>query len=126
LSSHSVDPRILLIFPAMSMPVAGSRRRIPTTLIGVAKVDITPRRPSACTLCLPNDGIQGVAGRLKAAALAIGEDAGDGPAVLLSVDSGAVPSEIRSEVLRAFRPKRRLKPERFMLANSHNHSGTGP
>jgi hypothetical protein len=66
---------------------------------------------------------EGVAGPLKAAALAIGGDDGEGPAVLLCVDCGAVPEDIRNEVLERVRKKVPLKPERFMLSNAHNHSG---
>jgi hypothetical protein len=66
---------------------------------------------------------EGVAGPLKAAALAIGADEGDGPAVLLTVDCGAVPQEICQEVLRRVQAKAAVRPERFMVCNSHNHSG---
>ena len=43
--------------------------------------------------------------------------------MLLTVDCGAVPAPIRDEVLRRVQAKAPLKPERFMLCNSHNHSG---
>ncbi len=66
---------------------------------------------------------EGVAQRLKATALAIGGDEGDGPAVLLGVDCGAVPANIRAEVLRRVQAKTPLKTERFMLCNAHIHSG---
>jgi hypothetical protein len=58
-----------------------------------------------------------------ATALAIGADQGDGPAVLLAVDCGAVPTDVRAEVLRRVGGKFPVKPERFKLANSHNHTG---
>ena len=66
---------------------------------------------------------EGIAQHLKATALAIGSDEGDGPAVLLAVDCGAVPAEIGTEVLRRLQAKARLKSERLMLCNSHNHTG---
>ncbi len=95
-----------------------------TAPVGVAKVDITPEHP----VRMYGYGArkvesEGVAGRLNASALAIGGDDGDGPAVLLTVDCGAVPADIRDEVLRRLQAKTGLKPERFMLCNSHNHSG---
>jgi hypothetical protein len=96
----------------------------PTAPVGVAKVDITPEYP----VRMYGYGARktesvGVAGRLKATALALGGDSGDGPAILLAVDCGAVPADIRDAVLRRVQAKTPLKPERFMLANSHNHSG---
>jgi hypothetical protein len=93
-------------------------------LAGVAKVDITPDQPVRMYgYASRKTESEGIAGRLKAAALALGSDEGDGPAVLLAVDCGAVPSDIAAEVLRRVRAKVALKPERFMLCNSHNHSG---
>jgi len=43
--------------------------------------------------------------------------------VLLSVDFGSVPAEVRTEVLRRVKEKVPLEPERFMLCHTHNHSG---
>jgi len=96
----------------------------PTVAVGVTKVDITPDGPVRMYgYGARKTESEGVAGRLKAAALVLGDDAGEGPAVLLSVDCGAVPASIRDEVLRRLQAKFPLKPERFMLCNSHNHSG---
>jgi len=98
--------------------------QMPTAQVGVAKVDITPEYPVRMYgYGARKTESEGVAGRLKAAALAMGGDAGDGPAVLLTVDCGAVPADVRDVVLRRVQAKTPLKPERFMLANSHNHSG---
>ena len=95
-----------------------------TTPVGVAKVDITPETPVRMYgYASRTTESEGVAGPLKAAALAIGGDEGDGPAVLLAVDCGTVPVSIRAEVLRRVQAKSPIKPERFMLCNSHNHSG---
>lgn len=92
--------------------------------LGVAKVDITPDTPVRMYgYAARKTESEGVAGRLKAAALAVGADGGEGPAVLLAVDCGAVPPDIRHEVLRRLRAKTPIRPERFMLCNSHNHSG---
>ena len=95
-----------------------------TVPIGVAKIDITPETAVRMYgYASRTTESEGVAGRLKAAALTIGEDAGEGPAVLLAVDCGAVPDDVREEVLRRIQDKRLLKSERFMLVNAHNHSG---
>jgi hypothetical protein len=96
----------------------------PAVPVGVAKVDVTPDGPVRMYgYGARTTESEGIAGRLKAAALAIGDDAGEGPAVLLSVDCGAVPPAIRDQVLGRVQAKTPLKPERFMLCNSHNHSG---
>ncbi|NLX56606.1 MAG: hypothetical protein GXY58_15975 [Planctomycetaceae bacterium] len=92
--------------------------------IGVAQVDITPEYP----VRMYGYGARqtestGVAGRLEATALVIGDDAGEGPAVLLTVDSGAVPASIRDDVFAQLQADVPLKVERFVLCNSHNHSG---
>ena len=92
--------------------------------IGVAKVDITPDTPVRMYgYAGRTTESEGIAGRLKATALALGGDEGEGPAVLLSVDCGAVPAEIHDAVLQRVQKACGLKSERFMLCNSHNHSG---
>jgi neutral ceramidase len=92
--------------------------------VGVAKIDITPEHPVRMYgYGARKTESEGVAGRLKASALALGGDEGEGPAVLLTVDCGAVIPRIRNEVLRRVQAKFMVKPERFILSNSHNHSG---
>jgi len=92
--------------------------------VGVAKVDITPETPVRMYgYASRTTESEGVAGRLHAAALAIGSDSGEGPAVLLTVDCGAVPVEICEQVLQRIQATHPLKPERFIVCNSHNHSG---
>lgn len=92
--------------------------------VGVAKVDITPQVPVRMYGYAARTGdSEGVAGPLKAAALAIGDDSGDGPAVLLTVDCGAIPPELREELFGRLKAKAPLRAERFVLAHSHCHSG---
>jgi len=92
--------------------------------VGVAKIEITPETPIRMYgYAARTTESEGIAGRLKAAALAIGSDDGEGPAVLLTVDCGAVPPELCAEVLKRVQAQTPLKPERFMVCNSHNHSG---
>ena len=95
-----------------------------TVSVGVAQTDITPQTP----VRMYGYGARttestGIAGRLRAKALAIGEDTEPGPAVLLTVDCGAVPADLRDEVLRRVRSQAAIRPERFVLCNSHQHSG---
>ncbi len=93
-------------------------------VVGVAKIDITPQRPVRMYgYAARKTESEAVAGRLTAGALAIGDDTGHGPAVLLAVDCGAVPRAIRDEVFNRVATKHPIRSERFVLCNSHNHSG---
>jgi hypothetical protein len=93
-------------------------------LVGVAKIDITPQTPVRMYgYASRTTESEGIAGRLHAAALVIGADDGEGPTVLLTVDCGAVPTELSDAVLRRIQATHPVKPERFMLCHSHNHSG---
>lgn len=104
--------------------VAPGADTAPSARVGVAKIDITPETPVRMYgYASRKTESEGIAGQLKASALAIGGDEGDGPAVLLCVDNGSVPAEMRAEVLRRVQDKMPLKPERFMLCNAHIHSG---
>lgn len=92
--------------------------------IGVAKIDITPETPVRMYgYAARTTESEGIAGRLYASAMAIGDDDGEGPAVLLTVDCGAVPRELTESVLQRIQSTHPLKPERFQLCHSHNHSG---
>jgi hypothetical protein len=93
-------------------------------MIGVASVDITPDTPIRMYgYASRTTESQGVAGPLRAKALAIGGNEDEGPAILLTVDCGAVPASIRKAVYQRLNEKMRLVPERFVLCNSHCHSG---
>lgn len=96
----------------------------PACPIGVATIDITPGYPVRMYgYASRKTESEGVAGRLYAKAMAVGSDAGDGPAVLLTVDCGAVPRDLKNAVYTRLARKAKIKPERFVLANAHNHSG---
>ena len=95
-----------------------------TVPVGVATVDITPETPVRMYgYGARKTESEGVAGRLHAKALAIGGDEGDGPAVLLTVDCGAVPPDLRERVFQRVTKETDIAPQRFVLCNSHNHSG---
>ncbi|MGA2501236.1 MAG: neutral/alkaline non-lysosomal ceramidase N-terminal domain-containing protein, partial [Tepidisphaeraceae bacterium] len=112
----------LLLTAVFSM--RGRAADTPTAPIGVAKVDITPETPVRMYgYGSRKTESEGVAGRLSASALVIGGDTGQGPVVLLAVDNGSVPPNIRAEVLRRLNTKMPLKPEQLMLCNAHIHSG---
>jgi hypothetical protein len=112
-TSHSAD--------AAEYAAEEETRSVP---VGVAQVDITPETPVRMYgYAARKTESEGVAGRLRAKALAIGADGGDGPAVLLTVDCGSVPTDLRDRVLRRIQETTPLRVERFVLCNSHNHSG---
>jgi hypothetical protein len=94
--------------------------------VGVAAVDITPEYP----IRLVGYGSRqteskGTASRLKAKALAIGDDndAAGGPAVLVAVDNCAVGSNVTETVAKRLENKVGLKRERFVVCSTHTHCG---
>ncbi|MDR3636947.1 MAG: neutral/alkaline non-lysosomal ceramidase N-terminal domain-containing protein [Isosphaeraceae bacterium] len=89
-------------------------------VVGAAEVDITPGYP----IRLNGYGgrkteSEGVASRLKARALAIGEPA----AVLLAVDNVGVPARVTEEVAGRLKSRAGLPRERFTVCSSHTHCG---
>ncbi|GMV97196.1 MAG: hypothetical protein AMXMBFR83_15550 [Phycisphaerae bacterium] len=111
--------------PAGELADAGSGaapEKRPLMLIGLARRDVTPEQP----IRLSGYGArrresEGVAQRLWAKALAIGEQ--DRPALLVSVDNCGVPAAITEEVARRLNAKTGLPRERFTLCSSHTHAG---
>jgi hypothetical protein len=109
-----------LVIRGPSTPTAAAE----TVPVGVARIDITPETPVRMYgYASRKTESEGVAGRLHAKALAIGGDQGDGPAVLLTVDCGSVPEDLCERVFGRVNSETPLAPERFVLSNSHNHSG---
>ncbi|RFC47813.1 MAG: Neutral/alkaline non-lysosomal ceramidase, N-terminal [Verrucomicrobia bacterium] len=89
--------------------------------VGAAAVDITPEYPVRLSgYGSRREPHQGVAQRISAKAIAIGED-GAGPAVLVTVDNCAVPASMRTEVIRRLTKDTALRDERFAIASSHTH-----
>jgi arylsulfatase A-like enzyme len=91
--------------------------------VGVAKVDVTPEGP----IRLHGYGSRktestGVAQKLWAKALAIGDDE-QRPAVLVTVDNCMVPAELTEEVARRLADKAGISRERFVVCASHTHAG---
>ena len=91
--------------------------------VGVAKVDVTPDYP----VRLPGYAgrkteSEGVLQRLWAKALAIGNDDGDGPAVMLTLDNCGVPENVTEEVAARLKAKAGIKRERLVICSSHTHT----
>jgi neutral ceramidase len=94
------------------------------TPVGVAKVDITPDGPIRLTgYASRKTESEGAAMRIWAKALAIGDDAGEGPAVLMMVENCGVPGSLTADVAGRLRAKAGVKPERFLVCSTHTHAG---
>jgi neutral ceramidase len=96
--------------------------------VGVAVVDITPDYPIRMVgYESRKTESDGVVSRLKARALAIGDDgeAGGGPSVLVAVDNCAVGSKVTEEVAARLNKKVGLKRERFVVCSTHTHCAPG-
>jgi hypothetical protein len=92
-------------------------------LLGVAKIDITPEGPiRLCGYASRNSESEGVAERLRACALAIGNDQ-QGPALLITAELIGVP-ELLSEPLA--KRLRKVGVDRSRLAICATHTHTGP
>ena len=91
---------------------------------GVARVDITPDCPIRLTgYASRKTESEGVAQRLWAKALAIGGDAGEGPAVLMMVENCGVPGSLTAEVAGRLKAKAGVNAERFVVCSTHTHTG---
>ena len=108
----------------LAVPVITIAEEGDVAFVGAARIDITPETPvQMYGYSARTTESAGIAGRLHASALAIGADTEPGPCVLLAVDNGSVPSSIRDEVFRRINEKQTIPSGRFVLCNSHNHSG---
>jgi hypothetical protein len=92
--------------------------------VGAAVVDVTPDYP----IRLMGYGSrqtesEGVASRLKVRAMAVGGDDGDGPTVLVAVDTCGVLTRITEEVAARLKARVGLKRERFVTCATHTHCG---
>ncbi|MCC6124391.1 MAG: neutral/alkaline non-lysosomal ceramidase N-terminal domain-containing protein [Pirellulales bacterium] len=95
-----------------------------TVPVGVAEGDITPDGPIRLAgYASRKTESEGIALRLRAKALAIGGDDGEGPAVLMMVENCGVPGSLTAEVALRLKAKTGIKPERFLACSTHTHSG---
>jgi len=91
--------------------------------VGLARIDVTPDFPVrlagyASRMAEATE----VADRLWGKALAIGDDGGDGPAVLILVDNCSATTELVDEVAARLKRKAGVRPERCVVASTHTHS----
>ena len=114
----------VVLIPAVLVPganvFAAKEEAVP---IGVARVDVTPDGPIRLTgYASRKTESEGIAQHLWVKALAIGGDAGAGPAVLMTVDNCGVPGKMTAEVAGRLKAKGRCA-ERFVVCSTHTHSG---
>jgi hypothetical protein len=94
----------------------------PPISVGVAKVDITPEYPVRLSgYGSRRTESEGVAQRLWAKALAIGDQQHGGPAVLITVENCGVPGSMADEVCQRLESLR-LRREQLVVSSSHSHS----
>ncbi len=118
--------RVLLAIAAWMIPLAfATRTRAAEEVpVGVAVVDITPGFPIRLMgYASRQTESQGVESRLKARAIAIGADDGDGPAILVAIDNCAIVRQITEEVAARLKKKVGVKRERFVICATHTHCG---
>lgn len=94
----------------------------PQILVGAAKVDITPDYP----VRLSGYGSRrhesdGVAQRIWAKSLAIGDQQHGGPAVLITVETCGVPASMADEVYQRLQSQG-LRREQLVVSSSHSHT----
>jgi hypothetical protein len=115
---------LILVGTALSLDVARPARADEegaSVAVGVAQVDITPDYPIRMTgYGGRKTESEGIEQRLKAKALAIGDDAG-GPVILVTVDNCGVPGHVTEEVARRLKQKVGLPRERIVVSSSHTH-----
>lgn len=94
---------------------------IPSILVGVAKVDVTPAEAVHIINELEPFESEGVAQQLFAKAIAFGDDAGGGPAILISFDGIGVPAAVADEVAARLEKSRGIPRERIAVCATHTH-----
>lgn len=106
----------------ISIGVALSLEADPGFSAGAVRVDITPGYPVRLSgYGGRRDESSGVAQRIFARALALGEE-GAPPAVLVAVENLGVPDRVVTEVAGRVEKKAGVPRERFALASTHTHS----
>lgn len=91
--------------------------------VGMARIDITPGFPVRLAGYAGRmDEANEVAERLFARALAVGADAGDGPALLIVLENCSATAELTAELAAKLQQQAGVRPERCVVASTHDHS----
>ncbi len=95
----------------------------PPIPVGVAKVDITPDYPVRLSgYGSRRTESEGVAQRLWAKALAVGDERNGGPAVLITVENCGVPASMTDEVCQRLQTQGLHRREQLVVSSSHSHT----
>ncbi len=106
-----------LVFADVSAGVQDS------VLVGLARIDITPDYPVRLAgYASRMDEVSNVVDRLWGKAIAIGSNEGDGPAVLVVLDSCSATAGLATAVATRLKEKAGVRPERCVVASTHTHS----
>ena len=108
-----------LCLAALLGPFGAARANGPAIPVGAARIDVTPAEPVHLINELGDDESAGVAQRLFARALAIGDD--DAAVVLVSFDGIGVPAALAERAAARLKTSRGLERERFSLCATHTH-----
>lgn len=111
---RSIVALLALIGTALLMPTMAAASEPGALRVGAAKIDITPAKES-----LPPNG-QGVLDPLNVRAIVI--DNGHGRAALVTVDAGALPTELWQRLSARAERELKIAPDHFMLTATHTHS----
>jgi putative membrane-bound dehydrogenase-like protein len=88
--------------------------------VGVGKVDITPDYPiRLCGYALRKTESTGIEQHVYAKALALGDD--DQLAMLITVDTTGVPSELAEKIAARIQTEAHVARERLVICSSHSH-----
>lgn len=105
---------------AMAFAADDSGKLMP---VGVGQVDITPDGPiRLCGYASRKVESVGVAGRLKASALAFGDDQ-DGPSILITTELVGIPDDLVDKLAKNLQEKAGIERSRITVCATHTHTG---
>ncbi len=92
--------------------------------VGVASIDITPDYPIRLNgFGFRRTESEGVTHHIYAKALAFQSDDGNGPAVLIAIDTLGIPDYITQDIAQRLKEKAKLDPTRLAITATHTHTG---
>jgi hypothetical protein len=120
LAAAAAGTGVAVTWDAVAKPGRAAEGMVP---VGAAKVDVTPdypvRLPGYASRTTESEG---VLQRLWAKALVIGNDDGDGPAVMLTIDNCGVPDNVTKEVAARLKARAGIQRRRLVICSSHTHT----
>ncbi len=116
---HRTVRVVFILFALLAMPNAFAADRV-----GVASIDITPDYPIRLNgFGFRRTESEGVTHHIYAKALAFQSDDGNGPAVLIAIDTLGIPDYITQDIAQRLKEKAKLDPTRLAITATHTHTG---